>query len=282
MSLSLYEAFGLQLQDPDAGVRVAAAEALGRHGSKASCQAQALAEAAHDPDPVVRRAVAKAMVQVGPVCASALAHKLQDHNIDLRRSAARALGLFGASAAGQVETLARTALSDSDEWVRHNAQEALGAIGEHAGPKGAAASALGLWDPDMKVRRLAAASLGRQGQHGLAHASDLADTLAKDRDVHIRAHRALCNLSHAPPVAPRLADPVRACERPTLHGQAQAIAAAQCSLRYETARQLGTSTLCQKSTPPGTTLPLWAHTTTSARQAKTFEIAATRSVLSAR
>jgi HEAT repeat protein len=161
------------LSSKDAAVRRSSAFALGKMGDGARpAVLQILGLLEKDPDAGVREAAAAA---VGDICmdlraginrvlpAEALqaVQKALEKDADprVRRSAAYAVGSFGPNAAPAVEALTR-ALKSSDAPVRQNAAWALGQVGGRAGEAALEGLCEVLGDTDPLVRRDAAAALG--------------------------------------------------------------------------------------------------------------------------
>lgn len=111
-------------------VKLHAGMALGRIGPRAVPELVKLLE---DPDDGVREMALHAFPYVGKEALPRLAELLRDPNVVTRRSAAQAVGSFGAAAAGMVPSL-MSALQDADEEVRDKAAFALGRIGPAASP----------------------------------------------------------------------------------------------------------------------------------------------------
>jgi HEAT repeat protein len=113
------------LQHRDATIRFWAAILLGRYGEPAV--ERALAAAADDGDPRVRKAAVESLSRVGDVLATTVAIRLlSDPVAFVRANAARALGrLEQSEAAAKVAPL----LGDEDWWVRFAARQALEMMG---------------------------------------------------------------------------------------------------------------------------------------------------------
>jgi HEAT repeat protein len=171
------ERWRTDLRDPQAKVRRSAAFALGRLGFSARQSVPDLTKLLRNDDSAEVRDMAAAAIgdiakaigdgdrslwgSVNRELSDALKKDKDPH---VRRSAAYALGAFGAQAAEAVDTL-RAALQDKDASVRQNAAWALGQIGEEAGK--AVESLCGcLGDGDALVRRDAAGALGGMGKAG--------------------------------------------------------------------------------------------------------------------
>jgi HEAT repeat protein len=146
------------LSDEDAGVRAAAADALGRMGTEDAVGplSRLLAE---DPSPNVRQTAAQSLTLIGsPPALAALTKGLQSALPDVRRLAARALGDSGQpSAAGDLRPL----LKDPDVSARIAAVRSLGALKDEAS-RPALQGFLSRRTP-VELRLAAAESLARQG-----------------------------------------------------------------------------------------------------------------------
>jgi HEAT repeat protein len=150
----------------DPSSRRNAAFALGKLGSAAAPAMGTLKKhLREDNDPKVREAVAFALGEIGrqslgsvddPNVIDVLAKALKDDNLLVRRSAACALGNFGASARPAQEALS-AALGDDSPLVRQNVAWALGRVS----PKSVPSLKKALEDKDLLVRRDAAGSLGQ-------------------------------------------------------------------------------------------------------------------------
>jgi HEAT repeat protein len=158
------------LDDPDTGVRFAAAQRLGRIGLDAEEALPDLRRAAEDRENSVRGAASEAIRTVKAKASDfrikVLPGALEDlasPDPDVRRGAAEILGGFGARSAPAVPALIRS-LDDRDASVRLASAHALGLIGRAARaalPALAAREA----DPDARVRRSAkAASYAIRGE----------------------------------------------------------------------------------------------------------------------
>ena len=142
-----------RLEDPDEGVRAAAASALGRLGDKLAVDP--LIRKLEDPDEGVRATAASALGRLGDKLAvDPLIRKLEDPDEGVRDGAIFALGQLGDKLA--VDPLIRK-LEDLDEDVRAAAAGALGALGDTRGSV-ALSQFLGSPDPDLRravVKQLA-------------------------------------------------------------------------------------------------------------------------------
>ncbi len=196
------------LYNPTAGVRQAAAEALGHFDDPRAVES--LIVALGDPDPDVRQTTIDALGTLrSPRAVDSLVEVLEESDsVFVSRHAADALGNIGDPRA--VPILTRK-LRDSDPFVRLPAIDALGKIGDRAATqalirmlkapedfvRGAAANALGeiaderavsalaraLNDPDRSVRDSAAGALGEIGDPS---ANEFLVGALRDRDWAVR------------------------------------------------------------------------------------------------
>jgi HEAT repeat protein/beta-lactamase regulating signal transducer with metallopeptidase domain len=220
------------LRDDDAGVRAAAAEALGKRGE--STAVPALVAALRDEEAAVRANAVEALAEVGDGRAlEGLLTALGDANTEVRANAAAALGelhdVHGRTAEAQRMARALAGLlDDGSVEVRRNAvdalselraarpieallaaakdadaevrQKAVHALGELEAREAAPQLVALLGDADAEVRQAAAHALGEM-QHAAA-APQLARLLTdRDPDVRQAAAHALgeLGLRQAPP-----------------------------------------------------------------------------------
>jgi HEAT repeat protein len=154
------------LQNPDERIRLRATIALGHLAQdiRAEEAVRALAARLKDDWIAVRRGAASALRQIGPQAREAvpdLVRALKDDDASLRAGAAAALGLIGPPAKAAVPDLG-LALKDADATVRRTAANALGSIGPTA--KAAVLELIeALKDKDEYTRDNAAQALGRIG-----------------------------------------------------------------------------------------------------------------------
>jgi len=172
------------LESPYWGDRVQAADTLGGMGLDA---VSALVEALGDEDVEVRKTAAIALGRVGWNAAEAvpsLVQMLGDEEAEVRRAAALALGRI--EAGGDVVSALVLALADGEEIVRLAAAQALGQLGPLA-MEAAPALALVLEDEeeDEEVRVAAANALGAIGPDAEEGVSALAEAL-KDESSPVR------------------------------------------------------------------------------------------------
>ena len=163
------------LADADPEVRRGAAFALGKIGADGGT-AQVVAALTHslgDPDAAVRDFAASGLGDVLTApgdggktywkqAAGALQAALKDKEPRVRRSAAYALGAFGADAAPARDDLIAAA-GDASPLVRQNAAWALGRLGAAAGADGVSQLRNLLKDDEPLVRRDALHALGQVG-----------------------------------------------------------------------------------------------------------------------
>jgi len=166
------------LGDGDAGVRSAAATALGRSGSPEAVLA--LLGHLDDGTPEVRRVVALALGDLGdPRAVVPLIGKIQDARPQVREAVARALAQLADPRSSPALVLS---LHDADESVRIAALAALGRLGEASAVP--SISALLANGSDQVV----AAALEALSQLHSAEASKvLIEQLAADRPANVRS-----------------------------------------------------------------------------------------------
>ncbi len=195
------------LEDGNAGVRLAVIEALAAIGHPASAEPLALAlanvpkAAGSRPRPLERnaedeeyRALAKALAAIGPPAANPLLRLLSSDDSELRRWAAVALGEIGDQKA--VDPLLGM-LEDSRSEVRKAASLALGEIGDVRAVPGLVQA---LANRDLETRRAAAEALGAIGAEG---AMDALATAVRDQSelVQLSAIGALGKIGGLPAAA---------------------------------------------------------------------------------
>ncbi|MCB9505574.1 MAG: HEAT repeat domain-containing protein [Gemmatimonadales bacterium] len=146
-----------RLRDEDAGVRRAAADALGRIEHPMAIPA--LVAAIGDPDRDVRHAVVDALASFdGGVPAAPIRALLSDADTEIRQHAIEMLGeMQDRGAVGAITALA----SDADPEVRREVMYALGEIGD---PASVAVLRRGLGDADADVRESALEALTEMDQ----------------------------------------------------------------------------------------------------------------------
>lgn len=170
------------MEDREARVREAAAEALGAIGGAAMPE---LLRLVRHEQYEIRAAAAKALGHAGPGAVPALAAALKDAQPFVRQRAAEGLAVLGPRAqsafAAVAEAFNRTG---EDAWVRCALADALGAQGPLA--KDAAPMLVqALYDPDAALRFHAVWALGEIGPAGKALPQLL--PLLKDEDFEVRA-----------------------------------------------------------------------------------------------
>jgi HEAT repeat protein len=192
------EALVRALDDPEAVVRQNAVYALGQLGREAVQQhVSAMAAKLRDPHPQVRRDAAVALGQGKQAAAPAVPHliaALEDEAAPVRRCAATALGKVGPEARSALPSLRRIVLArgqDRELW-----REALLALCKIAGEDDVdslPAVRLALKDPDPLVRQEGTRALFRMAEQPEVQdcLSDLADLLS-DPEVQVRRNAAAC------------------------------------------------------------------------------------------
>lgn len=164
------------LSDPDASVRMAAAQSLGRLEDPRAIPA--LINATHDSNVQVRSAAYNALADFDdPRILEPMIAALKDPDSDVRQQAAHALGHLEDKRA--VPPLI-AALSDSSADVR---QAAAYSLGELRDPAAAGALAAALKDPKADVRQAAAHALG---ELELTTAPAALIAALKDPDANVR------------------------------------------------------------------------------------------------
>lgn len=136
------------LKDADAGVKVAAAEAIALAGTQLKTPPKAAAPGLvpllADPDKTVRTAAVYALGRIQPEGASSVAEKMAamfatEKDADLKRELVASMGLLGEKSAPVVKALASALDEKETDDVRRAAARALGTFGTDGG---AAADAL--------------------------------------------------------------------------------------------------------------------------------------------
>jgi HEAT repeat protein len=172
------------LNDPDASIRLTAAEALGKIGDQKA--EPFLLLALHDVDPRVRGAASRSMGQlpaVGVGAGTELVTLLQDPDVSVRRAAAQALGAVEGMPA--LAPALGSLLRSADPSVRQAAGHALLLAG--AG-EAVEALSMGASDSDPVVRQWAVAALGESGDPRAVPV--LLDRLRRDSAAGVRAEAA--------------------------------------------------------------------------------------------
>jgi 3-methyladenine DNA glycosylase AlkC len=147
-----------------------------------------LIQALEDEELEVRRSAALALGEMGPAAVDAvpaLIRALEDENVFVRRDAADALGDIGPGAVEAVPALIQ-ALGDENDYVRMAARYALRNIGPEAVP--VLIEALG--DENSKVRLCAADALGAIGPEAKEAVPALIQALG-DEEVYVRGAAAV-------------------------------------------------------------------------------------------
>lgn len=151
---------------PDANVRVASAEALGRIGTQAKRAVPDLAKSLSDESPLVRAAAATALAEIGKEAkpaVSELAEALEDEDLSVCAAAAFALGQIGPDAKAAVTALEESLQRFPGE-ARLNAGWALWRISKHRWTPNVLGQTLE-YKQDPNVRLASAVQLGQLGQH---------------------------------------------------------------------------------------------------------------------
>ncbi len=182
------------LSSKDAAVRRSAAFALGKMGEGALPALKPLVDRLKDQDAGVRDAAAAAIGdltlnrrtavnRVPPVeVLDAVRAALADPDPRVQRSAAYAIGAFGPVAAPAIDSL-RGALRHKDAFVRQNAAWALGQVGADGGEGAMASLCQALSDRDPLVRRDAAGALGLMGRPAAANSvTQLLGLVEREKD----------------------------------------------------------------------------------------------------
>jgi HEAT repeat protein len=172
------------LNDPDASIRLTAAEALGKIGDQKA--EPFLLPALHDVDPRVREAASRSVGQlpsVGVEAGTELVTLLRDPDISVRRAAAQALGAVEGMPA--LAPALGSLLRSADPADRQAAAHALllAGAGEAVG-----ALSMGTSDSDPAVRQWAVAALGESGDPRAVPV--LLDRLRHDSAAGVRAEAA--------------------------------------------------------------------------------------------
>jgi HEAT repeat protein len=164
MELSAIPALTNGLKDSRREIRLGAATALGKMGTKASDTVPALCEVLKDPDAGVRARVALTLGEIGIAsadCVNGLVESLQDNNANVVLAAVEALGTLGPEAAAGAPALIDLLNSD-DRKVGAAAAIALGNIGA-ASSVTVPALIASLRSPHSEVRRRATEALTKIG-----------------------------------------------------------------------------------------------------------------------
>jgi HEAT repeat protein len=162
LNAALPELARVLVEEPNAQVRLAAAEALEMFGPGVAPVAEVLVTALQDRDRFVRwvaaRTLGNANQRNAPGAVAGLARLLQDEDLDVRLAAAESLGDFAEAAAPAVPALI-VLVNQDDARMRERAIQSLVEIGPKAA--GAVPSLTqALRNKDHRVRRAAAEALG--------------------------------------------------------------------------------------------------------------------------
>ena len=169
-----------RLQDPDLAVRNSAANDLVALGLESS---PAILDALNGDEPKARRAAVWVLGSMGHAAVEHLIPQLQDTDVQVRSSAAHALGNISADAVAAVPSLS-DALIDEEPEVRRGAAAALSSIGKRAQ---AALPALrsAIKDVDPRVRGTALVALANVSPDPEGELGVLAGAL-KDPEPSVR------------------------------------------------------------------------------------------------
>ncbi len=116
------------LKDPDARIRKAAAETIGRMQSVPQAAVPELLDALQDPAASVRQAAGDALKRLGADAVPALVQALRSRSANERETAAWALGLLGPTAQAAAPDLRGLSTRDPSPDVSRAAELALGKI----------------------------------------------------------------------------------------------------------------------------------------------------------
>lgn len=177
------------LDDSDAGVRAAASGALGQLGSHAAPSLRLLALLADDASEQVRVSAVSAIGNIGGQLANnvevpILRAKLSDPSVEVRCSAATALGQLRNASGGETIVDLASKLEDPAADVRKAAIKALGNFGNTAAPALPAMMSC-MKDKDPQVRRAATHAFETLGVHALPASQALIDGL-RDSSEQVR------------------------------------------------------------------------------------------------
>lgn len=180
------------LKDESPAVRAAAVEALGRVGPEAKEAFEKMVPLFRDADNNVRFATAYAAARIGadPLAVTPYLNRLieSDTSVDVRREAAKSIGLIGAPAAKvAVPALVKALRTDKEEDIRRQAALALGRMGGEVNSAMKDILVCFREDKDKTVRlyliRSMSSALGRGMKE---YVKDLADNLHKENDGNVR------------------------------------------------------------------------------------------------
>ena len=197
---------GQLLNDEDADVREAAAQALGELGEHAKEQVSLLGQLLNDEDADVREAAARALGKLGehakeqiPLLIDSLVETTSYRFwLFTDPPVIQALKLLGEHAKEQVPLLIQM-LTDERFGVREAAIKALGAFGEHSGEQIPLLAEL-LNDDDADTRKAVARVMEGLGEHAKEHAPLLAERLSDDREYWFVRNAAVRSLEALAPL----------------------------------------------------------------------------------
>lgn len=177
------------LNDPFDGVRLAAAQTLGR--MKIQSAVTPLTEKMKDPDPRMRRTVVYALKNIKDGASGPVRAALKDSDAGVRQQAALALGEWGDKDAS---SSLKEALNDKDAKVKVSAALALGRLGD---PSGFPQALAGAQSAEPETRALAARALGETKN---PQAIPILEKLQNDSDAFVQreANNALLRLGVKP------------------------------------------------------------------------------------
>lgn len=181
------------LEDSDARVRSAAAEALAQIGPAAKLAYPALVQVSKfDPSDSVREQARRSLKKITPPASTDLGDFLaamKEEHVLLRAAAAQALGMIDPPALQAVADLERKGLTDAEPEVQVSAAQALWEI-THDPDKGLAELVSGLKDKKASVRARAASALGKM-RTGDARALQGLEEALRDREASVRVQAAM-------------------------------------------------------------------------------------------
>jgi HEAT repeat protein len=180
------------LKDESAGVRAAAANALGQIGVDAKATFEKMVPLFRDSDSNVRFATAYASARIGadPLAVVPYLNQLieSDASVDVRREAAKSIGLIGAPAAkAAVPALIKALTTDKEDEIRRQAALALGKMGIEVNFAMKDILRVFREDKDTTVRLYLIRSMSSALGRGMrSFVKDLAECLPKEPDGNVR------------------------------------------------------------------------------------------------
>jgi HEAT repeat protein len=201
----------LKAKETDTELRQQAARTLGQIGPAATAQGvPALSEALKSPEAVVREAAAETLGKFGgqaKAAVPALLATLEDNETTVRRAVLAALAQIGPGAQETLPKL-RPAFKDPDSQVRCHALDVLGRLGAEAGKDKEAMAALKAALDDQDLCKNALIALARIGPPAKELAKGLAKHL-RDEKHRLEAVAALGSLLEKVKPAPKDARDLR-------------------------------------------------------------------------